>query len=419
MECLRAKESPRVPNPISLSLGMAIAIAQTHNPDLLATAGSTVAAFAQVRAAQGDRWPTITVEDTFQTVDRVATLQTPIGPLPFQPNTTNVPLLALHYALYDGGYGAASVGNAVAKLSAAQGAEYEARSALVARVTAAYSNLAAATDAARTLDGAVAVSESDLELTRMRFEQGVAPRADLLQAQAQFAERRSEADEAHGNEIIAHDRLTAAMGIAIDTPIVLVTPFRTGAASMNLQAAVASALAARGELHSAKAALDAATAAFEQARALQRPAASLLVSEGNTQPVVVSEYLPQFTVELQAVWKLFDGGATAARIAAASAAIAQAKADYESARTAVELEVREAYARLGSARERAAAASDAVTSSDESARIARLRYREGVGTQLELQQAELLLAQSRLQLIQAQSDVAVQDARLRFAAGLL
>jgi outer membrane protein len=408
-----------MPNPISLSLAMAITIAQAHNPDLQAAAASTVAAFDGVRAAQGDRWPTIAVEDSFQTVDRVATLQTPIGPLPFQPNTTNVPLLALHYALYDGGYGAASVGHAAASLSAAQGAEYEARGALVARVTAAYSNFAASVDAARTLDAAVAVSQSDLNLTRSRFEQGVAPRADLLQAQAQLAERRSQDDDARGNEIVAHDRLTAAMGIAIDTPILLVDPFRTRPAPMDLQAAIASALTARGELHSAKAALDAASAALEQARAAQRPTASLLVSEGNTQPVVVSEYLPQFTVELQAVWKLFDGGATVARIAAASAALAQAKAEYESARTAVELEVREAYARLGSARESAAAATDAVTSSDESARIARLRYREGVGTQLELQQAELQLAQSRLQLIQAESDVAVQDARLRFAAGLL
>jgi outer membrane protein TolC len=419
MGSLRVKESRRMPNPISLTLAMAIALAQTHNPDLQATAASTVGAFDQVRAAQGDRWPTITAEDTFQTVDRVATLQTPIGPLPFQPNTTNVPLLALHYALYDGGYSAASVGRAAATLSAAQGAEYEARSALIARVTAAYADFAAAIDAARTLDAAVAVSKSDLDLTRMRFEQGVAPRADVLQAQAQFAERRSQADDAQGNQTIAHDRLTAAMGIAIDTPIVLVNPFRTGAASMSLQTAIDSALAARGELHSAKAALDAATAALEQARAVQRPAALLLVSEGNTQPVVVSEYLPQFTVQLQAVWKLFDGGATVARIAAASAAIAQAKSEYDSARIAVELEVREAYARMSSARERAAAAADAVTSSDESARIARLRYREGVGTQLELQQAELQLAESRLQLIQAQSDVAVQGARLRFAAGLL
>lgn len=205
----------------------------------------------------------------------------------------------------------------------------------------------------------------------------------------------------------------------MDTPLVLVDPFRTHGAIMGLREAIDSGLAARGELRSAKAALDAATAALEQARAVQRPSASLLVSEGNTQPVVVSRYLPQFTVELQAVWKLFDGGATAARIAAASAAIAQAKAQYDAAHVAVELEVREAHARLSSAQEREGAAADAVTSSDESARIARLRYREGVGTQLELQQAEYLLAQSRLQFIQAQSDVAVQDARLRFAAGLL
>ena len=408
-----------MPNVLELTLAAAIAIAQAHNPDLRAASSSTSAALSQVRAAEGDRWPSVTLQDTYQTVDRVATLQTPIGPLPFQPNTTNVPLLALHYALYDGGFGAASVGEAAAKFSAAQGAEYEARSALVARVTGAYVGFVATSDAAYTLDAAVAVSKVDLAMTRTRFEQGMAPRADVLQAQAQYAERRAQAIDAHGSATIAHDRLTAAMGIAIDTTIVPAEAIGMRAESIDLHAAIASGLAARGELRSARAALDAATAAFEQARATARPTAQLLVSEGNVQPTVQTEYLGQFTVGLQAVWKLFDGGATAARIAAASAGIARAQAAYEGSRTAVELEIREAYARLTSARGRVAAAADAVGSSDESARIARLRYREGVGTQLELQQAELQLADARLQLIQAQSDVTAQDAQLRFAAGLL
>ncbi len=408
-----------MPNVLALTLAAAIAIAQAHNPDLRAASASTSAAFAQVRASQGDRWPSVTLQDTYQTVDRVATLQTPIGPLPFQPNTTNVPLLALHYALYDGGLGAASVGEAAANLSAAQGAEHESRSALVARVTAAYVGFVAACDAANTLDAAVAVSKADLKMTRTRFEQGMAPRADVLQAQAQYAERRAEAIDSHGNATIAHDRLAAAMGIAIDTTLVPTEDIGGRPEPIDLHAAIASGLSARGELRSARAALDAATKALEQARAASRPTAQLFVSEGNVQPTVQSEFLGQFTAGLQAVWKLFDGGATAARIAAASAGIAHAQAAYDGSRTAVELEIREAYARLTSARERSAAAIEAVGSSDESARIARLRYREGVGTQLELQQAELQLADARLQLIQAQSDVIAQDAQLRFAAGLL
>ncbi len=408
-----------MPKLIELTLAAAIAIAQAHSPDVRAAGASTSAAIAQVRAAAGDRWPSVTLQDSFQTVDRVATLQTPIGPLPFQPNTTNVPLLALHYSLYDGGIGAAAVGQAAANLSAAQGDEYETRSALVARVTAAYVGFVAASDAAQTLDAAVAVSKADLKMTRTRFEQGMAPRADVLQAQAQYAERRAQALDAYGNATIAHDRLAAVMGIAMDTTLVPAEAIGERPASLDLQAAIASGLAARGELRSARAALDAATAALEQAKAASRPTAQLFVSEGNVQPTVQSEYLGQFTAGLLAVWKLFDGGATAARIAAASAGIARAQAAYDGSRTAVELEVREAYARLTSARGRADAAVEAVGSSDESARIARLRYREGVGTQLELQQAELQLADARLLLIRAQSDVIAQDAQLRFAAGLL
>ena len=56
-------------------------------------------------------------------------------------------------------------------------------------MTAAYVGFVAACDAANTLDAAVAVSKADLKMTRTRFEQGTAPRADVLQAQAQYAER--------------------------------------------------------------------------------------------------------------------------------------------------------------------------------------------------------------------------------------
>ena len=126
------------------------------------------------------------------------------------------------------------------------------------------------------------------------------------------------------------------MGIAIDTTLV---PTEDIGARPSHRLAFGDSLR---PLRARRAALGSGCAGCrnEGARASESgfaPDGAAVVSEGNVQPTVQSEFLGQFTAGLQAVWKLFDGGGTAARIAAASAGIAHAQAAYDGSRTALEL----------------------------------------------------------------------------------
>ncbi len=126
----------------------------------------------------------------------------------------------------------------------------------------------------------------------------------------------------------------------------------------------------------------------------------------------------QFVIALQGVWRLYDGGATAARVAAARDALAQAQAEYDELRARAELDVREGYVELQTAAERVAAARDLATSAAEDERLAEVRYRGQVGTQLELRDAQARNASARQQFIRAQADLRIADAHLRFVAGI-
>jgi outer membrane protein TolC len=145
----------------------------------------------------------------------------------------------------------------------------------------------------------------------------------------------------------------------------------------------------------------------------------LVVADGNVQPAVAPGYRNQFSVGLNAVWTLFDNGAVAGNVAAAQAGIDQAKLTLEQLQNDVELQVRQAYLNLSDARARVVASQSYVALADENLRLAQVRYRGGVGTLLELQDAELRATTARQALIAAQVAVREGIVHVRFNAGLL
>lgn len=83
----------------------------------------------------------------------------------------------------------------------------------------------------------------------------------------------------------------------------------------------------------------------------------------------------------------------------------------------VALEVRQAWLRVGEARASIEAEEKTVALAEEGVRMAGLRYREGVGTQAEVMDAEVALSGARTQLAHALRDLAVAHAALDKATG--
>jgi outer membrane protein TolC len=360
------------------------------------------------------------LRDAFLYADPVAKLATPFGPLPFSSTTTtNVPLVALQYQLYDGGLSAARVAQAAAELSGVRASEREARGALIESTTKAYFDLVAALELQGVANRAVDVATGHLTQARQLFASGQIPRADVLRAQTELANEQVNAISAGNAVALAQSNLDNVLDVSLSNVYAPTDRLDADATTFDLDSLLRGAHEQRGELQAARAALSAAQHAVDQARAGNNPQLALTVADGNTQPAVTTGYHNQFSVGLNAVFSLYDGGATAAGVAGAKAGVEEAVLGLETLDNSVALEVRKAYLNLNEARARVAAARQYVAFADENLRLAQIRYRGGVGTALELQDAELRSTTARQTLVGAQAASREDVTALCFAAGLL
>lgn len=122
-------------------------------------------------------------------------------------------------------------------------------------------------------------------------------------------------------------------------------------------------------------------------------------------------------VGVQLTVPIFQGFQRDARIDQKRAVLRQAETQTELARSQGTAEVRTLLEQADEARERAAGQRLAVTQATRGFDIARAQYREGLGSQLELTDAEVALRQSEFNYAQAVYDFLVARARLDAAAG--
>jgi outer membrane protein len=244
--------------PLPLSFADAVKIALQQNPAYLASATDVAGAKARVRAARGPLAPSFTLSDTYQLQTPVAQLQTPFGSLPFAPNSTNVPLAMLGYTLADGGLTAARIARADAQLAGARASQRAAATATIGRVAASYYELVAALGSAEVAERSVGVSNDHARLVRQRLDAGIAPRADLLQAQTQFADARVQLINARNAVDRASESLDAAMGVSLDTRYRPTDALEESAQIPALSAMLSAARESRGELAASRDAIRAA-----------------------------------------------------------------------------------------------------------------------------------------------------------------
>jgi outer membrane protein TolC len=410
----------QTPAAAPLSLDAAVALALDRNTGYRIAHTSIVAAQARLRQAAGPQLPNAAVSDGVNYANPVAVLSTPIGALPFSSTTmTNVPLLTLSYQLFDSGRTAAQVSHAAAALAAAEAAERTARMSLIDATSSAYFDLVAAMQYAIVADRSVEVARAQVDDAQRFLSAGQVPRADVLRAQTELADQRVQDLGAHNAVALAQTALDHALGVPLGDLHQPTDPLEAGAPDVALDALLTAAGTNRGDIAAAQAAVDAAGYALKEARAARAPRIGVAVADGNVQPAVVPGYRNQFSVGLNAVWTLFDGGTAAGQIDAAQAGIDRAKLTLQQLRTDVELQVRQAVLNLSDAKARVGAAQAYVALADENLRLAQVRYRGGVGTVLELQDAQLRATSARQALIAAQVAVREGIVHVRFAAGLL
>ena len=124
-----------------------------------------------------------------------------------------------------------------------------------------------------------------------------------------------------------------------------------------------------------------------------------------------------WTAGLQASWDVFDGRATAGRVAQAKSRLMQTKLALDEATLAIDVEVRRAHSSLTEAWELVEASGKVVEQAAEALRLANVRYGAGTATQLDVLTSQVALTDARLNQLVAFYNHNVALAAMRKALG--
>jgi outer membrane protein TolC len=122
-------------------------------------------------------------------------------------------------------------------------------------------------------------------------------------------------------------------------------------------------------------------------------------------------------IGVQSQWNIFDGRATAGRVAQARSVLEQTKLSLAEFQLASDVEVRRAFSQWQQAVELADASKKVVAQADEAVRLATARYNAGTATQLDVLSAQVDLTTARTNQLQAFYTYNVAVASLRKAMG--
>ncbi|MDO8542782.1 MAG: TolC family protein [Opitutaceae bacterium] len=282
----------------------------------------------------------------------------------------------------------------------------------------------------------IKVQESNLELLQQqlktatdRYEAGTVSSFEKLRAEVAVANARVPLITARNDHRLAIEALRQALGFTTNAPeTIRKVPTFVGTldftpVNFDLPAAFDAARANRPDLQR----LAKITAVREQDVRTQRSSyyPTLGASAGyqfKNHPYggnQFSEALDGWTLGLQSNWAIFDGRATAGRVAQSKSILAQTKLTLAEAQLAVDVEVRRAFSQWQQATELVEASQKVVDQATEAVRLANARYNAGTGTQLDVLQAQVDLTTARTNQIVAFYNYNVAVASLRKATGLL
>ncbi len=264
--------------------------------------------------------------------------------------------------------------------------------------------------------------EGTVRITRARYEQGIASRFDLERALAALALTRSRTPEAEELAYAARNRLAlllaeqpaqVAQAIGGDRPLPASDPLR-------VLETPAEVIARRPDVRAAEWRLRASLARKDAAEALRYPRLDLAGMIG-----LDSTDLGQLFDPVSAIWSLgaglvaplIDFGRIRAQIDVADARQEQAYLQYERAvRTALQ-EAQTAIMSYAHGVIRQRELETALTSARRAAEFARLQYREGTVSLLEVLEAERSLDDAELSWSQAAAEVSLRMIRVHRTMG--
>jgi outer membrane protein TolC len=257
-----------------------------------------------------------------------------------------------------------------------------------------------------------------LRVARVRNEAGQTARFDVIRFEAELAQAEQDRLEAVNNELLAEAAFNQALSRDVSTPVELVPPADLPTVDVALEDLTARAIRQRPELIAARRQFDYRNR-IRRAREKGNLPALNLTGNFSYDPDASGFGGAQDSLSATAAlsFPIFDGGLNRSLVRQAKADENKAKIELDRATLGVTLEVKQAHLNLKSAEQRIETARRAAVSAQEALRVANLRYAEGVGTPVEVSDANAQFVAARTAVIDAIYQYRVALADLQRAIG--
>jgi outer membrane protein len=259
-------------------------------------------------------------------------------------------------------------------------------------------------------------SEVHLQQAKMLFEAGKQPRYAITKAEVDVANARVNVIRGRNSFRLALVQLETAAGMTFSDSLSLTDSLTAPVDSIGLAQALELTMRARPEMRSSQLSVDAARLQLAASQRSLLPAingsAGLSVRrvDGNSGN-------PQWSVGMNVTQPIYEGGGIRASIAQARAGFAKAEASLDATKQTIAVEVEQHHLEEYEARQRIEATAVLVVQTAEGLALSQERYRAGAATSIEITDAELALANARIQQVQAYFDCHAAHAKLLRAMG--
>ncbi|HEY3413930.1 MAG TPA: TolC family protein [Armatimonadota bacterium] len=409
------KTAPAAPGDAVMTVDDAVALALKNNELVALSESAERKAHAKIHEAAANALPQVKVSASFLRQKEVsASIPTkydangvPIGFATFTLNpATSKTSNAVATQLVDI-WGSvrraktiASLSNRIAALSVLRS-----KSEVVYQTRTSFYNVLRAQGAMDVAQAAVTEAEEQLRLADAFVKAGTSPEFDVMRAKVTLADRQQALIVAKDSVSLAGAALNNVLGRDVSTPLNLAPENGVPTGDVDIAAQTQKALDSRPEVIQAGLGIRANHEAVGIYKAGNLPQVSLSgVYSYNWTASGLSSEKANWNYGVNVSWPLWDSGLTKAKVAEAKEDLKTSELQRDQLLRGVALEVRQWGLRVQETADRFTVGDKSVSVAEEALRLAKVRYQNGVATQLEVTDAETALTSARFNRINALYD---------------
>ena len=293
----------------------------------------------------------------------------------------------------------------------------------------AYYNIILSMELKKTSAEAVNVAKENLEQVQKHHKAGTATELDLQRAKAQYYSTLPQFEAAGSSSILSYQRLKTLLNISLEdslavTDSLISKNFLKEYSSFSLNELKQLAIEKRNDLKSLSFRLDAANQGEKMVLAQFAPQISLSTNitwQAQLERANVSwnDYIRSKSIMLSVYWPVFEGGRKLVDYQIAKIKTDQIALAISQAKDGALLDIEEKFYSYQEVIKSLEALQQAMDESKESMRISSLMYKNGMSTQLDVLNAQLLYTKSKSEYLQGIFNYNISQLKLLNSVGIM